>query len=53
MVIYLCNRFARLVAVEGLRLGLDRHFTIGANKEEISEGFLETQFAQGVVLISR
>ena len=53
MVINLCNRFARLVAVKGLRLGLDRHFPVGAHKEEISEGFLETQFTQGVVLISR
>ena len=49
MIEYLDDGFAGLVAVKGLSLGLDRHFTIRAYQEEIGEGLVEIQFADGIV----
>ena len=49
-MIYLGHRFARLIAIESLGLRLDRYLAVGANEEEIREGFLESQLTDSVVL---
>ena len=49
MIEYLHDGFAGLIAVKSLSLGLDRHFAIRAYQEEIGEGFMELQFADGIV----
>ena len=51
VVVNLSDGFAGLIAIEGLRLGLDGDVAIGADEEEVSKGAVEAHLTDGVVAL--